>query len=47
VYDTVLNPFAGSGSILLAAKTLGCNYIGIELDSNYHAISIGRLSMAL
>jgi len=43
---TVLDPFAGSGSSLLAAKTLGREYIGIELDPKYHAIASRRLEQA-
>jgi adenine-specific DNA-methyltransferase len=39
----VLDPFAGSGSTLLAARMLGRNYLGIELDANYHAIAQRRL----
>jgi adenine-specific DNA-methyltransferase len=41
---TVLDPFAGSGSSLLAAKTLGRSYIGIELDAKYHGIAKHRLA---
>jgi site-specific DNA-methyltransferase (adenine-specific) len=40
---TVLDPFAGSGSSLLAAKMLGRSYVGIELDAKYHAIAQRRL----
>jgi site-specific DNA-methyltransferase (adenine-specific) len=41
---TVLDPFAGSGSSLLAAKMLGRNYIGVEIDPACHAVASQRLA---
>ncbi len=43
---TVLDPFAGSGSTLLAAKMLGRNWLGVELDAKYHAAASNRLAEA-
>jgi site-specific DNA-methyltransferase (adenine-specific) len=42
--DTVLDPFAGSGSTLLAAKMLGRKWLGVELDGKYHAAAVQRLA---
>ena len=42
----VLDPFAGSGSTLLAAHSLGRQYLGIELDAKYHAIALDRMTQA-
>jgi DNA modification methylase len=44
VAGLVLDPFAGSGSTLLAAKALGRKFIGFELDTKYHAIASQRLA---
>jgi len=42
--QTVLDPFCGSGSTLVAAKATGRNYIGFELDPASAAIARERLA---
>jgi len=40
----VLDPFAGSGSTLIAAMRLGRPFLGIEIDPTYHAAAAGRIT---
>lgn len=40
---TVIDPFAGSGSTLLAAQNKDVNFVGIEINSHYVDISKKRL----
>lgn len=45
--DIVLDPFLGTGTSAIAAKCLGRNYIGFELDSKYVEISESKLAKTL
>jgi DNA modification methylase len=45
--DLVCDPFCGSASTLLASKSLGRSYLGMELDPKYHAIASLRLEAVL
>lgn len=43
VNDIVLDPFMGSGTTALASKELHRNYIGFEIDEEYHKKCVDRL----
>jgi site-specific DNA-methyltransferase (adenine-specific) len=43
---TVLDPFAGSGTTLLAARNLGLGSVGIESNATYYQIAKDRLRIA-
>jgi DNA modification methylase len=41
----VLDPFSGSGTSGLAARSLGCSYVGFEIDPDQVAASNARLAV--
>lgn len=41
--DTVLDPFVGSGTSTLAAKRLGLNWIGFEINPEYYETACKRM----
>ena len=43
----ILDPFAGSGTTLAAARNKGHTAIGIELSPDYHRIACDRLGLIL
>ena len=42
--DLILDPFMGSGTTAVACAETGRNYIGFEIDPNYHKIALGRVN---
>ncbi|RSM76609.1 site-specific DNA-methyltransferase [Amycolatopsis sp. WAC 01375] len=41
----VLDPFSGAATTGLAARKLGRNYIGIDLNPDFHDIGLRRLGL--
>jgi site-specific DNA-methyltransferase (adenine-specific) len=44
--DVVLDPFLGTGTTAIAAKTLGRRYIGMDIDRQYGKIAANKIAAA-
>lgn len=42
--DIILDPFSGSGTTCVTSKEINRNYLGIEIDKEFHKISVDRLN---
>ncbi len=40
----VLDPFVGSGTTTLAAKRLGLNWLGFEINEEFYKIAVDRMN---
>ena len=43
---TVLDPFTGSGTTGVVAKKLGRNFVGVEINPEYHEMATRRIEQA-
>jgi site-specific DNA-methyltransferase (adenine-specific) len=45
--EIVLDPYAGSGSTIIAALESGCKFYGIELDDSYYQKIVDRIALTI